>query len=78
LYGLDTVRAGPEVRLEERLWAVTIDPILALEEWAARQIDSRRLVGLLTRSRTLAALVDAAPRRHARSLRCWRTRSEAP
>ena len=61
LYGLDSVRAGREVALEERLWATTIDPVLALEEWAARQIGSRRLVGLLTRSRTLAAFVDAAP-----------------
>jgi anion-transporting ArsA/GET3 family ATPase len=61
LYGLDGVRAGREVPLEERLWATTIDPVLALEEWAARQIGSRRLVGLLTRSRTLAAFVDAAP-----------------
>jgi anion-transporting ArsA/GET3 family ATPase len=61
LYGLGTVRAGREVPLEERLWATTIDPVLALEEWAARQIGSRRLVGLLTRSRSLAAFVDAAP-----------------
>jgi anion-transporting ArsA/GET3 family ATPase len=61
LYGLDTVRAGREVPLEERLWATTIDPVLSLEEWAARQIGSRRLVGLLTRSRTLAAFVEAAP-----------------
>jgi anion-transporting ArsA/GET3 family ATPase len=61
LYGLDTVRAGREVPLEERLWATTVDPVLALEEWAGRQIGSRRLVGLLTRSRTLAAFVDAAP-----------------
>jgi anion-transporting ArsA/GET3 family ATPase len=61
LYGLDTVRAGREVPLEERLWATTIDPVLALEEWAVRQIGSRRLAGLLTRSRMLAAFVDAAP-----------------
>jgi anion-transporting ArsA/GET3 family ATPase len=61
LYGLDPVRAGREVWLEDGLWATTIDPVLALEEWAARQIGSRRLVGLLTRSRTLAAFVDAAP-----------------
>ncbi|MEN3281673.1 MAG: hypothetical protein V7607_2813 [Solirubrobacteraceae bacterium] len=61
LYRLDTVRAGREVPLEERLWATTIDPVLALEEWAGRQIGSRRLVGLLSRSRTLAAFVDAAP-----------------
>jgi anion-transporting ArsA/GET3 family ATPase len=61
LYGLDSVRAGREVPLEERLWATTIDPVLALEEWAVRQIGSRRLGGLLARSRTLAAFVDAAP-----------------
>jgi anion-transporting ArsA/GET3 family ATPase len=61
LYGLDTVRAGREVLLEERLWATTIDPVLALEEWAARQIGSRRLVGLLMRSNSLAAFVNAAP-----------------
>src|SRR3954453_13405951 len=27
LYGLDTVRAGREAPLEERLWATTIDPV---------------------------------------------------
>src|SRR5215218_7005843 len=61
LYGLDTVRAGREVALEERLWATTIDPVLALEEWAARQVGSRRLAGVLARSNTLAAFVKAAP-----------------
>ena len=61
LYGLDTVRAGHEVLLEERLWATTIDPVLALEQWAARQIGSRRLVGLLMRSNSLTAFVNAAP-----------------
>lgn len=61
LYGLDPVRAGREVWLEEGLWATTIDPVLALEEWAARQIGSRRLVGLLTHSNAFAAFVNAAP-----------------
>jgi anion-transporting ArsA/GET3 family ATPase len=61
LYGLGAVRAGREVWLEEGLWATTIDPVLALEEWAARQIGSRRLVGLLTHSNAFAAFVNAAP-----------------
>jgi anion-transporting ArsA/GET3 family ATPase len=61
LYGLDAVRPGREARLEDGLWATTIDPVLALEEWAARQIGSRRLVGLMTRSGSFAAFVNAAP-----------------
>ena len=34
---------------------------MALEEWAGRQIGSRRLVGLLTHSNAFAAFVNAAP-----------------
>ena len=52
---------GREVELEEGLWATTIDPVVALEEWAGRQIGSRRLVGLLTHSNAFAAFVNAAP-----------------
>jgi anion-transporting ArsA/GET3 family ATPase len=61
LYGLDAVRPGREARLEDGLWATTIDPVLALEEWAARQIGSRRLIGLLTHSGTFASFVNATP-----------------
>jgi anion-transporting ArsA/GET3 family ATPase len=61
LYGLDAVRPGRETRLEHGLWATTIDPVLALEEWAGRQIGSRRLIGLLTHSGSFAAFVNAAP-----------------
>jgi anion-transporting ArsA/GET3 family ATPase len=61
LYGVDARRPGREVQLEERLWATTIDPVVALEEWAGRQIGSRRLVGLLTHSNAFAAFVNAAP-----------------
>ena len=61
LYGADRRRPGREVQLEDRLWATTIDPVLALEEWAGRQIGSRRLVGLLTHSNAFAAFVNAAP-----------------
>ena len=35
--------------------------MVALEEWAGRQIGSRRLVGLLTHSNAFAAFVNAAP-----------------
>jgi anion-transporting ArsA/GET3 family ATPase len=61
LFGLDAVRPGREARLEGGLWTTTIDPVVALEEWAARQIGSRRLVGPLTRSGSFAAFVNAAP-----------------
>jgi anion-transporting ArsA/GET3 family ATPase len=61
LYGAEAPRPGREVQLDEGLWATTIDPVLALEEWAGRQIGSRRLVGLLTHSNAFAAFVNAAP-----------------
>jgi anion-transporting ArsA/GET3 family ATPase len=61
LYGAEAPRPGREVRLEDSLWAITIDPVVALEEWAARQIGSRRLVGVLTHSNAFAAFVNAAP-----------------
>jgi anion-transporting ArsA/GET3 family ATPase len=61
LYGVDAPRPGRELQLEEGLWSTTIDPVTALEEWAGRQIGSRRLVGLLTHSNVFAAFVNAAP-----------------
>jgi anion-transporting ArsA/GET3 family ATPase len=61
LYGAGATRPGREVQLEEGLWSTTIDPVVALEEWAGRQIGSRRLVGLLTHSNAFAAFVNAAP-----------------
>jgi anion-transporting ArsA/GET3 family ATPase len=61
VYGLDRARPGHEVQLDEGLWTTTIDPVLALEEWAGRQIASRRLVGLLARSHAFAAFANAAP-----------------
>src|SRR5919201_3400403 len=61
LYGHGAAPPGHERALEDGLWATTIDPVLALEEWAARQIGSRRLVGLLTHSNAFAAFVNAAP-----------------
>ena len=61
LYGIDAPRPGREAQLEDGLWSTTIDPVVALEEWAGRQIGSRRLVGLLTHSNAFAAFVNAAP-----------------
>ena len=61
LFGADARPPGHEVQLEDGLWATTIDPVEALEEWAGRQIGSRRLVGLLTHSNAFAAFVNAAP-----------------
>jgi anion-transporting ArsA/GET3 family ATPase len=61
LYGAGAPRPGREVELEPRLWATTIDPVAALEEWTGRQLGSRRLVGLMTHSNAFAAFVNAAP-----------------
>jgi anion-transporting ArsA/GET3 family ATPase len=61
LYGVRAGEQGCERELEDGLWATTIDPVMALEEWAGRQIGSHRLVGLLTHSNAFAAFVNAAP-----------------
>jgi anion-transporting ArsA/GET3 family ATPase len=53
--------AGREVELDDGLWALTIDPALALEEWAGRQLHSRRLVHVLTGASAFAGFVNAAP-----------------
>ena len=42
LHGRPHPPAGEEVELAPGLWATTIDPQRALEEWAARQVGSRR------------------------------------
>jgi hypothetical protein len=61
LHGHGSPPAGREVALGPGLWATTIDPQLALEEWAARQIGSRRLVHAMTGSNAFAAFLNAAP-----------------
>ena len=60
-HGLDAVAPGAEVALGERLWATTVDPQLALEEWAARQLGSRRIVHAMTSSNAFGAFLSAAP-----------------
>jgi hypothetical protein len=61
LYGVRHAPPGDEVALADGLWATTLDPVRGLEEWAGRQIGSRRLVGLLTHSDAFSAFVHAAP-----------------
>jgi anion-transporting ArsA/GET3 family ATPase len=60
-HGLGAVAPGAEVALGERLWATTVDPQLALEEWAARQLGSRRVVHAMTSSNAFGAFLFAAP-----------------
>jgi anion-transporting ArsA/GET3 family ATPase len=61
MFGTSVAAPGHETRLEEHLWATTIDPLRALEEWASRVVGSRRLVGVLTRSNAFTAFMHAAP-----------------
>jgi anion-transporting ArsA/GET3 family ATPase len=58
--GREGVQAETEVELAENLWAITIDPQRALEEWLARQVGG---VGLrvLARSSAFGYFVAAAP-----------------
>jgi len=52
---------GEETAIADRLWATSVDPHRALEEWAARTLGSRRVVAVLTRSNAFAAFMNAAP-----------------
>jgi len=52
---------GDEIRLDERLWATSVDPNRALREWLAAQLPSRSLADLLTRSNLFAYFAAAAP-----------------
>jgi anion-transporting ArsA/GET3 family ATPase len=61
LHGRSAGVPGEEIALGDGLWATTIDPLRALEEWAARQIGSRRLVHAMARSHAFAAFLGAAP-----------------
>ena len=61
IFGRTAGPPGAEVPLADRLWTTSIDPHRALEEWAARQIGSRRLVGVLSHSHAFGAFVNAAP-----------------
>lgn len=60
LFGRERGDDGTEVELEENLWAVSIDPQRALEEWFATII-GRPATALLARSNTFGYFVAAAP-----------------
>jgi anion-transporting ArsA/GET3 family ATPase len=61
MLGVEAGRPGDEVRVRDGLWATTIDPRRALEEWLARVLGSKQLTQLLARSNFFSAFVAAAP-----------------
>ena len=61
LLGARAGKPGEEVHLGGELWATTIVPKLALEEWLARILGSRQLTHLLARSNFFSTFVAAAP-----------------
>src|SRR4051812_31215712 len=58
--GREGVTAETEVQLAENLWAITIDPTRALEEWLSKQLGGGP-VRLLARSHAFQYFVAAAP-----------------
>jgi hypothetical protein len=55
------VEREAEVELAENLWAITIDPNLALQEWLSKQLGGGPPVRLLSRSSAFQYFVAAAP-----------------
>ncbi|MGH2968644.1 MAG: ArsA family ATPase [Solirubrobacteraceae bacterium] len=55
------VTAETEVQLADNLWAITIDPSRALQEWLAKQLGGGAPLRLLTRSHAFQYFVAAAP-----------------
>ena len=55
------VQRETEVELAENLWAITIDPNLALQEWLSKQLGGGAPVRLLARSSAFQYFVAAAP-----------------
>jgi anion-transporting ArsA/GET3 family ATPase len=60
LYRVPGARPGEELQVGDGLWATTIDPHAALEEWLGHQVP-RRLAGIVGRSGAFSAFVAAAP-----------------
>ena len=50
-----------EVQLAENLWAITIDPSQALQEWLAKQLGGGAPLRMLTRSHAFQYFIAAAP-----------------
>src|SRR5918999_5439070 len=55
------VTAETEVQLADNLWAITIDPSRALQEWLAKQLGGGGPLRMLTRSHAFQYFVAAAP-----------------
>ena len=55
------VQRETEVELAENLWAISIDPNLALQEWLSKQLGGGAPVRLLARSSAFQYFVAAAP-----------------
>jgi anion-transporting ArsA/GET3 family ATPase len=61
LLGAPPVPLGEEQEVRPGLWAVSIDPDDALKAWLGKQLGSRSLVNILTRSNLFSYFVAAAP-----------------
>jgi anion-transporting ArsA/GET3 family ATPase len=55
------VTAETEIELAENLWAITIDPNKALQEWLAKQLGGGAPLRMMTRSHAFQYFVAAAP-----------------
>jgi hypothetical protein len=55
------VTAETELELAENLWAITIDPSAALDEWLGKQLGGHVPLRMLTRSHAFQYFVAAAP-----------------
>jgi len=55
------VTAETEVQLADNLWAITIDPNKALQEWLAKQLGGGAPLRMMTRSHAFQYFVAAAP-----------------
>ena len=55
------VTAETEVQLAENLWAITIDPSKAMQEWLAKQLGGGAPLRMMTRSHAFQYFVAAAP-----------------
>ncbi len=60
-FAREGVQREVEVELAENLWAISIDPELALQEWLGKQLGGGPALRLLTRSSAFQYFVAAAP-----------------
>jgi len=60
-FAREGVQRDVEVELAENLWAISIDPELALQEWLGKQLGGGPAVRMLSRSSAFQYFVAAAP-----------------